>query len=86
MSPVGLPLGSRALASAPTVDPNVYDVLSPIKDVVAAKIAPWFDQPGLGTQYKLPSSVQNYLDQDILGSRLECGQLIYLKSFSIKTE
>ncbi|HEY0894330.1 MAG TPA: RHS repeat-associated core domain-containing protein, partial [Cellvibrio sp.] len=69
VSPAGLPLGSRALASAPTVDPNVYDVLSPIKDVEAAKIAPWFDQPGLGTQYKLPSSVQNYLDQDILGSR-----------------
>ncbi|MCW0350872.1 hypothetical protein NB701_004234 [Pantoea ananatis] len=43
-------------------DYTVYEVLKPIPNVQERKIAPWFGEIGLGTQYKLDQSVQKYVD------------------------
>jgi hypothetical protein len=37
-------------------------VIKPIENVESSKIAPWFDELGLGKQYKLPESVQSLFD------------------------
>ncbi|MBX3433467.1 MAG: TNT domain-containing protein [Pirellulales bacterium] len=61
VAPDGTPFGARALppssASAPY---NRYRVVKPI-EVDGGTTAPWFQQPGLGTQYELPSSVRDLL-------------------------
>lgn len=41
---------------------TIYEVLKPIPNVQESKIAPWFGELGLGTQYKLEKSVQSYVD------------------------
>jgi len=33
------------------------------RDVEAGKITPWFDQPGGGTQHKIPMPIQELLDK-----------------------
>lgn len=43
---------ARALPGEPSGPPNVYKIDKPTH-VEQAEIAPWFDQPGGGTQYKL---------------------------------
>ncbi|MDS4071740.1 MAG: glycohydrolase toxin TNT-related protein [Defluviicoccus sp.] len=67
VSPAGLSLGSRALNYTPTFPPSLYSVDGSIDGVVRSTIAPWFGQKGLGVQYKLPNSVQYYLDTLKLG-------------------
>nr|WP_240937589.1 TNT domain-containing protein [Chromobacterium haemolyticum] len=67
VSPAGLPLESHALSSMPSFPPSVYSVNGSILGVERATIAPWFGQKGLGVQYKLPNSVQYYLDIEKLG-------------------
>lgn len=51
---------ARAMPGAPSGGPNVYTVEKPTT-VEQAPIAPWFDQPGGGMQYKLvdPSGAPN---------------------------
>jgi filamentous hemagglutinin len=39
-----------------------YEVLLPITDVTQSKILPWFGQPGRGVQFKLPESIEFYLN------------------------
>ena len=39
-----------------------YTVVKPIPKVTQAEVAPWFDQPGGGIQYKLLNSIQWYID------------------------
>ncbi len=39
-----------------------YRVIKEIPKAVQGEIAPWFDQPGGGTQYKLPQTIQELLD------------------------
>lgn len=57
----------RALPSGSNQKPyTVYEVLKPIENVASSKIAPWFGELGLGTQYELPNSVQSYLDSEHL--------------------
>lgn len=34
-----------------------YVVLKPIKGIQKAEVAPWFDMPGGGTQFKLPEII-----------------------------
>lgn len=53
--------------SDPTVPYNyhVYQVVKPL-DVSAGPVSPWFEQPGQGTQYRLPSSIQTLLDSGYL--------------------
>lgn len=50
-SPAGSTYESRALPPFMEKEPyTVYEVLKPFK-VKAGEICPWFDQPGLGTQF-----------------------------------
>lgn len=67
VSPAGASLESRALRSPPLSPPSLYSVDGVIDGVERATIAPWFGKPGLGIQYKLPNSVQYYLDATKLG-------------------
>ncbi|MGV7963179.1 TNT domain-containing protein, partial [Photorhabdus tasmaniensis] len=71
-SPVGTPYSMRALPpGTDTMKPySVYKVMKPITNVSESKIAPWFGEIGLGTQYKLKKSVQEYLDS---GHLVEAG-------------
>ncbi|WDZ86172.1 TNT domain-containing protein [Micromonospora cathayae] len=67
LSPLGTPFSSRALppsnlntpANAPLANYHTYCVLKPFT-VDSGPIAPWFAQPGMGTQFKLESK---YLPQ-----------------------
>lgn len=57
VSPYGTPVPARSLAPGVADGPyGVYRVVNPIS-VQAGTAAPWFGQPGLGTQYELPASV-----------------------------
>jgi len=67
VSPAGVPLDARALASTPSGLPNVYSINGAIPSVERASIAPWFGQRGTGVQYRLPDRVQYYLDMKTLG-------------------
>jgi len=69
VSPAGLSLESRALSSTPIIAPSVYSIDATITGVERATIAPWFGQKGLGVQYKLPDTVQYYLDTLRFGVR-----------------
>lgn len=61
-SPEGTSYGERALPPFMENEPYVkYEVLVPF-DVKSGEIAPWFDQPGQGTQYLSPYSVDELLD------------------------
>ncbi|BCL15034.1 TNT domain-containing protein [Micromonospora sagamiensis] len=60
LAPLGTPFSSRSIppsnlntpANAPLANYHVYCVLKPFT-VDSGPIAPWFAQPGMGTQYKL---------------------------------
>ncbi|NTV96699.1 MAG: glycohydrolase toxin TNT-related protein, partial [Thiobacillus sp.] len=67
-APAGTPLAERAMAPD-TVGKNLtltkYEVLKPLP-VAAGEIAPWFDQPGGGTQYKASLSAEELVKQGYL--------------------
>ncbi|AEH46501.1 glycohydrolase toxin TNT-related protein [Parageobacillus thermoglucosidasius] len=66
VSPYGVPYEMRSLAPETFLKPyNVYVVTKPI-EVQAGRIAPWFDEPGLGIQYELNQSVKDLIEQGIL--------------------
>jgi len=63
LSPAGTAFGARALpASTYNAGYHVYEVQKPINGVRAGPAEPWFNQPGNGTQYQLPLSVQSHLN------------------------
>ena len=63
VAPAGTPFGDRALPAASyDVEYHVYEVKKPINGVRGGPAEPWFNQPGNGTQYQLPRSVQSHLD------------------------
>jgi RHS repeat-associated protein len=63
VSPSGTPFGQRALpASSYNKDYHQYVVKQPIDGVRAGPAEPWFGQPGGGTQYQLPKSVQDHIN------------------------
>ena len=63
LSPTGTPFGERALpADSYNADYYVYEVKKPIHGVRSGPAEPWFNQPGNGTQYQLPQSVQAHID------------------------
>jgi RHS repeat-associated protein len=65
-SPEGTPYSNRALAPGTQTKPhNIYEVNKPVK-VKAGKIAPWFDEPGGGTQYEFDKSISQLLKEEIL--------------------
>ena len=62
VSPQGTPYEMRSLAPGTEIKPyNVYEVVKPV-DGLGGKIAPWFDQPGGGIQYKLNQTIQELLN------------------------
>jgi hypothetical protein len=66
-APANTPFGQRALPSSyASQTPQKYKVLKPIPNVEEGQIIPWFNQPGLGIQYKLEKSVQYYIDEGFL--------------------
>jgi hypothetical protein len=66
VAPNGTPIPQRSLRPGTTDgDYNVYEVTSPL-EVLGGTSTPWFGQPGLGIQYKLPSSVADLLDAGFL--------------------
>ncbi|MBA2871428.1 uncharacterized protein YukE [Anoxybacillus calidus] len=66
VSPYGVPYEMRSLAPETFLKPyNVYVVTKPI-EVQAGRIAPWFDEPGLGIQYELNQSVKDLIEQGVL--------------------
>jgi hypothetical protein len=64
LSPVGTPFEQRAIPNASKNEPyKIYEVLRPF-EVKSGKIAPWFDQPGMGVQYfSEKNSVQRLIEQ-----------------------
>lgn len=62
VSPVGTPYAARALPPGTDKKPyNTYVTNRPVS-VKAGTAAPWFNQPGGGTQYHLPDKVRNLVD------------------------
>jgi len=66
VSPAGTPFEARALRAGTEKLPfNTYQVVKPF-EVNAGGVQPWFGQPGLGTQYELPVSVNTLLKRGII--------------------
>ncbi len=66
VSPRGTPEAMRALPPGATTRPfNIYEVVNPF-EVRAGTVSPWFGQLGLGTQYELPDSVGNLIQNGYL--------------------
>ncbi|NLK72342.1 MAG: TNT domain-containing protein [Clostridiales bacterium] len=66
VSPQGTPYSNRALPPGSDARPyNAYEVVKPI-DVQSGKIAPWFDQPGGGTQYQFSQSIEDLIQSGYL--------------------
>ena len=66
VAPEGTPYGQRALPPGAESSPyNSYEVIKPF-EVNSGTTAPWFDQPGGGTQYQTPMSMQDLIDQGFI--------------------
>ena len=66
VSPEGTPFGMRSLPPGSETRPyNIYEVVKPI-EVKAGEIAPWFNQPGGGTQYMFNKSIEELIKTGIL--------------------
>lgn len=66
VSPPGTPIEARALRPLTEREPfTTYRVLMPL-EVKAGGVAPWFLQPGLGTQFELAVSVQDLIDRGFI--------------------
>ena len=62
VSPEGIPYGQRSLAPGTELKPyHVYEVVKPV-DGMGGKIAPFFDEVGGGTQYKLAMTIEELLE------------------------
>ena len=66
-SPVGTPFEARSLPPEAIQRPlSKYEVIKPIDGVKTGPCAPYYGQPGLGTQYQLPRPIQWYVDSGYL--------------------
>ncbi len=66
VSPIGASFESRALPADYITGPkpkpyNKYKVIKEIPSVKKGPAAPWFNQPGMGTQYELPYSIDELI-------------------------
>jgi hypothetical protein len=60
-SPEGTPAAARSLPPGRASEPiRSFEVLKPL-EVKEGLAAPAFGQPGMGTQYKLPDTVENLI-------------------------
>ncbi|HKI02567.1 MAG TPA: glycohydrolase toxin TNT-related protein [Thermoanaerobaculia bacterium] len=68
VAPEDTPFEQRALPQETAQKTySVYEVLKPIPGVQGGLIAPWFGQPGMGTQYDLPQSINSLVEGGFLG-------------------
>lgn len=66
-SPAGNSFESRALpASALSLPLKKYRVIKPISGVESGRAIPWFNQQGLGTQFKLPKGISQLVAEGFL--------------------
>lgn len=66
VSPQGTPVPMRALKPGTDGKPySVFEVRKPLA-VQGGRTAPYYGQPGLGTQYELPNSIGELLDSGVL--------------------
>lgn len=64
--PKGIPIGARSLAPGTIDGPySIFEVTKRLP-VQAGPAEPWFDQPGMGIQYRLPASVSDLLEAGYL--------------------
>ncbi|WOI35372.1 glycohydrolase toxin TNT-related protein (plasmid) [Tritonibacter scottomollicae] len=67
VSPTGVPFEQRSLPNSSVNRPyQEYEVLQPIPNVSSGSAAPWFGQPGGGTQYQLPMSIESLVEQGFI--------------------
>ncbi|HEY6871380.1 MAG TPA: SpvB/TcaC N-terminal domain-containing protein [Geobacteraceae bacterium] len=65
-SPTGTPQAARSLPPGTNVQPlRVFEVVKPF-EVEAGTVAPAYGQPGLGTQYRAPTSLEILLNHGII--------------------
>ncbi|WHA44059.1 glycohydrolase toxin TNT-related protein [Agrobacterium larrymoorei] len=65
-SPIGVKYEQRALQPGTHLKPyKKFRVLKQF-DVEKSTVSPWFGDPGLGDQYKLPSTVKDLLDREFI--------------------
>lgn len=63
-SPKGTSFESRALPAETINKPyKKYKVIKEIPDVKKGSAIPWFNQPGMGTQYELPKGINKLLEE-----------------------
>jgi RHS repeat-associated protein len=66
VSPKGTPFEMRALPLEAKQKPySVYEVIKPI-DATSGKAAPWFGQPGMGTQYEFNKSIKDLINEGVI--------------------
>lgn len=66
VSPKGTPFEMRALPPEAKQKPySVYEVIKPI-DATSGKAAPWFGQPGMGTQYEFNKSIKDLINEGVI--------------------
>jgi hypothetical protein len=57
---------SRGVAAQEAADYHEYTVIKDIPGVQQVEVAPWFGQPGGGTQYRLPDTIERLKDAKFL--------------------
>lgn len=63
-APIDTPYEERAVAPGTDQKPySQFEVVKPIEAVEQGEVAPWFDQPGGGTQYLMPESIEDLIDE-----------------------
>jgi hypothetical protein len=67
VSPYCVPYEKSTLAPETYLKPYKVYVVKKTIEVQAGKIAPWFDEPGLGIQYELNQPVKKLIEQGIIG-------------------
>lgn len=66
LSPEGTPFEQRALFPGTQMKGySIYEVVKPL-EVQGGEVAPWFNQPGGGTQYETSSSIESLIESGIL--------------------
>lgn len=67
VTPDDVPFDQRSLPDSSQTSPyRQYKVLQPIPQVNSGSAAPWFGKPGGGTQYQLPMSIDELVDQGFI--------------------
>lgn len=55
----------RSLPPSNSLKLNTYEILKPFP-IQSSTIAPWYTQPGVGIQYKLPQNINWLLENEFI--------------------